>query len=66
MANKLRVNLMQCRARQASRVICPLGIPLGWGDGLCKALEKINGRGKKIPKGYRRHEKRKILTEKWD
>lgn len=65
MANKLRVNLMQCRARQASRVICPLGIPLGWGDGLCKALEKINGR-KKIPKRNRRHEKRKILTEKWD
>lgn len=40
MANKLRVNLMQREARQASRVIYPRGIPLGWGDGLWKALEK--------------------------
>lgn len=43
MANKLRVNLMQCGARQASRVIYPEGIRLDWGDGLWKTLEKING-----------------------
>lgn len=50
MANKLRVNLMQCGARQASRVIYPEGIRLDWGDGLWKALEKING-SKKHKKG---------------
>lgn len=31
---------MRCGARRASRVIYPEGIPLGWGDGLQRALKK--------------------------
>lgn len=40
MANKLRVNLMQCEARQASRVIYPRGIPLGWGRWITAGPQK--------------------------
>lgn len=65
MANKLRVNLMQCGARQASRVIYPEGILLDWGDGLWKALEKING-SKKHKKGADEQRKTKIVRERMD
>lgn len=57
MANKLRVNLMRCGARQASRVIYPLGIPLSAGEmDYRRPSKKINGNKK--PKRNRRKGKK--------
>lgn len=55
---------MQCEASQASRVIYPQGILLGWGDGLWKALKKING--SKKHKKEQMNRKKKKYTERKD